>query len=110
MQVKSEAVVRVWRIEDKSCYGPYNMSGSEVENVTKHHNHTNGHPAPKYDKGIMRDIQESELCGFLNLEQVYVWFTKEELDRLRDEGFYLKRVRAKRITAIGEKQILFERR
>ena len=110
MQVKSEKVVRVWRIEDDYRDGPYVEVGKDTYEIIGSHTSSNGHPPPIHDNGIMRYVGANEQCGFLNLKQVYDWFSKKELQELEEKGFKLKRVLAKYITAIGEKQVLFERR
>jgi len=47
-----------------------------------------------------------EICGFLSLEQAMRWFTEEEIDSLYEEGYQLIEIKVKKITAIGEKQVL----
>jgi hypothetical protein len=97
----------VYRVEDEDGYGCYTTSTDNF-----YHKHLLKHqdlertPTPEHDRGIDRFLREKEICGFLNLEQANNWFTKKELKLLEGEGFELKKVKVRRITAIGEKQVL----
>jgi len=64
------------------------------------------HPTPLEDIGIERTPEIEEVCGFLNLKQAKNWFTDEELKELKELGFHLKKVKVKKITAKGNKQVL----
>lgn len=95
----------VYRIENDAGEGCY-CNGAESYNKLRHHERDKYHKPPKEDIGIERVIEHNELCGFLNLDQVMAWFTNSELTRMRKNGYHLKRIKVREITAIGEKQVL----
>jgi hypothetical protein len=97
---------RVWRVQNKDGDGPYYDDSVEIDRILKSHYDTKRYPSPIRDKKIRRYMQTAEICAFLNLEQVYNWFSKDELDALSYCGYELKRILVRKITAIGEKQIL----
>lgn len=95
----------VYRIQNSAGVGCY--TGTYESKLLEYHNDVIYHPMPLQDKGIKRHVKVEELCGFLNLEQVFNWFNKNELIMLKNLGYYLVRLQVKEITAIGEKQVLF---
>lgn len=101
----------IYRVENKNKEGCY--MGKEYEKGMKtaigSHFLKGGdkkHPLVWKDKGMSRNSRKGEICGFKNKAQTYKWFTKKELKALSELGYKLKRVVVKKITAIGEKQIL----
>lgn len=97
----------IFRIEDQNGDGCYTFGC--IKELQKHNGlKDKKHPIPQNDKGINREIKYGEeFCGFLNLDQVINWFTQKELLLLQQDGFYLKRLKVKKITARGQHQILF---
>jgi len=97
----------IYRVEDKDGYGCYTTTSFEFfEKYLLEHSDLKRTIYPEKDIGIMREQYDEEICGFLTLEQARKWFTKKELKLLKKEEFLLKKVKVKRITAIGEKQVL----
>jgi len=94
----------IYRVEDMDGIGCY--AGYCDSHFLGKHTLYNGHPRPEDDEKILREIAEDERCGFLNLTQAMRWFTSNELRQLEKEAFYLKRVKVKEITAIGNSQVL----
>lgn len=101
---------KILRVEDKEGYGCYCNDGMYLNNL-EHHNDDvyspSGHPHPLKDLGIERRTKLGERHGFLDIEQAKEWFTLEEFERLSKNGYELKELEVKKITAIGNKQILF---
>jgi len=101
--VKSETI---YRIQNCDGVGPYNSNVDGAWSILSGHRTVNGHPSPHDDIGIKRRPKDEEKCGFLSMEQLRNWFNKQELNQLKKLGFFIAEVKG-RITAIGEKQILF---
>lgn len=95
----------IYRVENKKGLGCYRELVYELPFLLNHST-SNGHPVPYNDKGIDREYDEDEIHGFKNLDQVMRWFTNEELNHMNKRGQVLKRVKVKKITAIGECQVL----
>lgn len=98
----------IWRVEDENGEGVYSAHLCELERMYNKHADIGFpvYPRPIDDKGIERDIELSEICGFLSKEQALNWFSKYELRRMKKFGFELKKVKVILITAYGEKQVL----
>jgi len=97
----------IYRVENEKGQGCYTYCDIDFYDKYLSHHGTQDHtPEPKFDKGINRNMVEKEICGFLNLEQAYNWFTKTELKLLEEKGFYLKKVNVSLITAKGQTQVL----
>jgi hypothetical protein len=95
----------IWRVQDDCGEGPYR--DIMVEDIIGHHDSDKvNHPAPMFDKGIMRDAEDGEICGFISEWQLRQWFTRVELNKLRQYGYHIVKLEVKKITAVGEKQIL----
>lgn len=98
----------IYRIEDENGIGFYRsgiLSYREVE--SKFHMGKKRHLPTFMDKGIMRNAEDNEKCGFLNEKQLYTWINKSKIRQLEKIGFKLVRL-YREVTAIGEKQILFK--
>jgi hypothetical protein len=96
----------IYRVESDTGRGCYTDNKDICLEFALAHNSLNGHPCPNQDKGIDRNMGNEEICGFISVRQFKQWFTKEERRALYEEGFKLKRIEVKEITAIGEKQVL----
>lgn len=96
----------IYRVENDKKEGCYKNGAMQLNELDSHDDEL--HPHPTKDEGIKRYCMENEKCGFLNLKQVRIWFTKNELMRLRKNGYHLKRIKINKITAIGKFQILFK--
>ena len=103
---------KIWRVENdngQGCYtsqddnGVHYFYGSPLEEHAKE----NGHPPPLFDRGIERNPLPKEYCGFKSKSQAHRWFNKAELLWLNEQGFELKKLKVKRISAIGNHQVLF---
>jgi hypothetical protein len=95
----------IYRIEDKdNGLGCYRFL-DEI-NWLQSHNKFNGRPYPAEDKGIERGMEEEEICGFKDLRQLKNWFKLNEVKKLREEGFTIRKIEVEKITAYGEKQVL----
>lgn len=106
MQVKSEIIMRVWRVCDIHDNGPYQDDEEELRELLSKHSIHNNRPAPMFDEFIRRAPREDEVCCFLNLKQAYAWFTQEELKILEKFGYKLRRIVVNEITVYGHYQIL----
>jgi hypothetical protein len=102
--------MKIWRVQNDMGECPYNLIDEILCDgfLYKHNIDKEFHPNPMNDKGIQRNIEPNEICGFINRKQMCKWFTLEELQKLRKAGYYPKRVEVKKITAIGEYQVLAE--
>ena len=98
----------IWRVEDENGYGVYSAHLCELERMYNKHADIGFpvYPCPIDDKGINRDIEGHEICGFTSKEQALTWFSKYELRRMKKFGFELKKVAVLLITATGERQVL----
>lgn len=97
----------IWRVENQEGRGCYRSSSPISAWIIKRHNdNQEQYPAPLSDGGIDRLVKWYEICGFKDLQQALDWFSRKEILKLSEEGFILKEVKVKEITAIGEKQIL----
>lgn len=98
----------ILRIENKQGQGPYRALSTEIYNESPLINHCKytGRPIPADDIGINRFPENYEICGFKNSQQLRKWFTFSELQFLKDYGFQIVKKEVKKITAIGEKQVL----
>lgn len=110
-------MVNIYRVENKKREGCYwgkqrdykmlNIIGGHFKTTSKTIEfEIEKHPLPHEDKKIKRCIKDNEIGGFLNKEQALNWFTKDELNGLEKIGYFLKRIKVKKITVIGEKQVL----
>lgn len=100
--------MNIYRVENKFGKGCYRDRYNPIigQMTCEHGNSLDTHPEPIGDKGIQREMKKKEICGFINLKQAKAWFTRKELTALGGEGYFLQKVKVKKITAIGEKQLL----
>lgn len=100
----------IYRIEDKYGNGFYNGRGDydnfDHEDRVKLHLFKYRHMTPYVDKGIRRNSEKGEKCGFLNEKQLYDWLDISKIRRLEKLGFKLVRL-YREVVAIGEYQVLF---
>jgi len=94
----------IWRVENKDGFGCY--SSCMFIKMDIRHTNDKKHPSPLNDKGINRFEKYSEIFGFKDLEQANLWFSKRELNHMAKFGFELKKIKVKKITARGERQVL----
>lgn len=95
----------IYRIEDSDGKGCYRFMET-LSFLGKHNNDIENHPCPSNDRGIDRYIEENEICGFKDLQQLKKWFTLSDIKKLRYFGFTIKKIEVEQITAYGEKQVL----
>lgn len=95
--------MKILRVENTDGLGCY-MWG-DFDFIT-YHDEKNGHPSPSADSGIERRMRKNEICGFKNSNQAFNWFNKSEFIDMEKQGFQLKEIKVKKITAIGEMQVL----
>ena len=94
----------IWRVENKNGNGCY--KDKTLSSILRNHRISKKRPSPLRDKGIERGLLQEEICGFLNLSQALTWFTTDELNSLRKLGYELSKIKVRKITAIGERQVL----
>lgn len=99
----------VFRVENSKGIGPYH--NSDINNgLLSQHSWSNGkHPTPYADFKIGRGPIKRERCAFIDLDQLLAWFSGEELCQLEKLGYTIVPVKGK-ITAVGNKQVLYTRR
>lgn len=103
---KKLSIFRIENNKKEGCYRNNWECAYRRKMTNKHDRNKRKYPIPEEDIGICRSIKTNEICGFLNLEQVYNWFCDEELIILEKLGYNLKKIKVQKITAIGEKQVL----
>lgn len=98
----------IYRIQNKYGRGPYTDFNCHLWKE-KSHNDSN-HPNPFQD-GLRDNITfppEKWVCGFISLEQLSKWFTKQELINLYNHDFFITKLRIKKeYVQKGNKQIIF---
>lgn len=94
-----DTIYRVENNKGKGCYR--DKRTKEIIDWGTEYN-----PLPRDDKGIERQTERNEICGFESLEQVEKWFNEKELKGLAKLGFELREIEVKKITAFGERQVL----
>jgi len=97
---------KIYRVENEEREGCYAFVEDTFKILGEHFINLEKYPEPLIDKKIKRNPLTEEICGFLNLEQSKKWFSDIELLELEKLGYYLKEVEVKKITAIGERQVL----
>ena len=102
----------IFRVEHETdgagCYYKrYGMSNFLDAMHEAHSADVEGHPNPQNDVGIDRCIGEKEFCGFKSMESLCQWFMDDEISKLYKIGFPVIELNDVKITAIGEKQVLF---
>lgn len=102
----------VYRVEHETdgqgCYfGRWDTSDFLFNMIDRHSGDTDGHPNPQNDIGIDRCMGEKEFCGFNSMESLQQWFTENDLIELEQLNFNVVELNDVKITAIGEKQVLF---
>ncbi|GEM_PF-4945840 len=95
----------IYRVENKDGQGCYMNEIEEINFILARH-FEEYYPTPKEDLGIERNPKYNEICGFKDIKQAENWFNNYELWELKKLGYELKKVKVKKITAIGEKQVL----
>ena len=95
----------IYRIETDDGIGCYRFM-NDFPFLQEHNEDIEHHPTPYNDTGILRGMEEGEICGFTSLTKLKKWFTLQEIKLLRADGFTIKKVEVINITAYGEKQVL----
>lgn len=96
----------VYRIECNAGLGPYQ---GQVAEYPRHWDEY--HPAPQ-DDGIPREIVCSGeySYGFKSKTQLVNWFTKKDLKRFEEQGFYVMRYEVpKENVSFGRSQLCFKK-
>lgn len=94
----------IFRIENNEGEGCYRYESTRK--LLNYHNNDQNHPTPFHDKDIGRLAFKGEICGFKDLIQTFKWFGIQELELLKQLGYKLKKISVRRITVVGDKQIL----
>ena len=95
----------IYRVENNLGEGCYSQ-GAMTKNGLESHDSSSNTPHPIYDFGIDRYPNADEKCAFASKKQLNAWFTKKELTRMAENGYFVKKMEVNEITAIGQKQIL----
>lgn len=94
----------IFRVQNELGIGPY-RDDRLCHGLLNHHNENQyDFPLPKKDIG--RYTLTEEKCGFLSLADLYKWFSPNEIDELKAEGYEIAQVQGL-VTGIGNKQVLF---
>ena len=97
----------IYRLENKDGQGCYRNKSAKIDYILcRHFEEEEYYPIPKQDLGIERNPLPNEICGFKDIKQAKNWFNDYELKELKKLGYELKKVEVKKITAIGEMQVL----
>lgn len=101
-------MLTVYRIENERDEGPFQSYGDDwkdVYNVLNEHD-SYAHPSPRND-GI-DNMERSEVCGCISMEQIEVWFPEPCRTKLAAHGFSLKTFVVED-AKIGKHQCVFKR-
>ena len=96
--------MKIWRVENNKREGCYR--DKKIKLFLSHHNHSKHTPTPYEDIKIQRGLNYKEICGFKNLWQALQWFSLKDLFLLNIFNYNLKKIRVKKITVYGDKQII----
>lgn len=106
MEKKINAI-KIYRIENKFGKGPYSRNEFLINDfIAEHDDDYISHPNPCNDPKIGRYPEHDEICGFINKEQMLMWFTRSQLNSLLKIGFKIKHMVVSSITAYGKFQVL----
>lgn len=94
--------VEIFRVQNIDGDGPYNQA--EALKLSSHNGDVDEHPTPIYDVG--RRMSDVEKCGFINLDDLFKWFTDEQIDLMETKGFHIIQTKGW-ITGWGNFQVLF---
>jgi hypothetical protein len=88
-------LVSILRIENNNGSGPYACGALNYEQLSEigliNHGNDWNHPNP-YSDGITTgyfDMPQDHVCGFNSFDQLFNWFTDDELKGLNKYGFDL---------------------
>lgn len=101
---------KIYRFEDCEGIGPYQ---SKIFNYNDsklvEHNLSRNHPCPPTH--IFKKNRKA-VCGFSSIRSLTNWFSTEELEILKNEGFklYVYYVRNKEVFFESDRQVVFNRR
>lgn len=95
---------QLFRIQNNKGKGPY--IGARIP-FNFAHGKGNGHPIPGDDVGIKRMVLPEEACAFSSIDQLMNWFNGAELRKMQLLGYVITPIKGV-VTAIGEKQVLFQ--
>ncbi len=95
----------VYRIQSRFGIGPYfNAHKSQIKDIK---NMLIKHNADS-DKPII-DSEPTQYSGFLTLEQLYNWFSKQEISMLKNHKYFIYEVKKVKIVNQDGIQVLFEK-
>ncbi len=105
--------MKVFRIQNEDGYGPYvsrfTLPIPEIDIMC------NKHAGDAYFDSALwptsftectRERGEDYRCGFINEAQLFNWFSEEEIEMLRRNGYDIVAL-DKEVTVIGKNQIVF---
>lgn len=108
--------MKIYRVENDDGRGPYwdnpcvEFNDKLFKALSSHNEDDEKHPTPCYDCFSAPRLGPEIFCGFLSLQQVRDWFTKQERKLLRDDGFKFKAFDIpKKFVWEGRKQCVFLR-
>lgn len=79
--------------------------------MVRSHDASYEHPCPHEDDKIGRRIKGTEVCGFINYEQLFAWFTDEEIVTMAKAGYTIKKYDVPNAAVIlGNTQVLVRKK
>jgi hypothetical protein len=107
-----EKDITIYRIEDRYGIGPYQTRLYNHDLIEREEGDKT--PTPYTDMGAIwnyleyKNIRREFVFGFTSMEQLYAWFTEEELDVLEDYGFDIN-MYSSNIYHETDKQVIFKK-
>lgn len=99
-------MVAVFRVEDDLRLGPYTSRLVAIK-VLVHHDDLAYHPEPSND-GI-RDMQDTEWCGFSSIEALLRWFSFKDRVALEYSGLHVVKIEVPDyMVRYGKRQLVFK--
>lgn len=101
----------VYRVQNIHGRGPYYDT---TENTKRHDmllRHDRDHikyPCP--DVEGLDFLPGKHLCCFVNIQQLYLWFSHTEIEFMADDGYYIVAIKAKVIVASDKQALIFKDR
>ena len=77
-------VSNIYRVEDHDGVGPYHSSHRtiEIQDMADVHNRSDNWPSPYDDPEIGDSVNFYEQCGFVSIQQLFNWFTPDDIRML----------------------------
>ncbi len=97
----------VYRIQSRFGIGPYfNASKSQIKDIK---DMLIRHNDQRKNKPII-DSEEGQYSGFLTLDSLHNWFSKQEISMLKSHKYFIYEVKKVKIVNQDGIQVLFEKR